>query len=257
MSKLNTNEIMKKTQYTLQEIAHLKQLIKQRVNASKEQQKGIRAKMRAMGFYGSEFGIYDCQVEDIDRLISSGTIKVIKDESSYHQNIKERTKKEDTYHIENKAKIISSFPPMVGNNPRILILGTMPGPESLRTGHYYANTRNSFWKIMADIFNGGDLPNLFEKRYDILRENGIALWDTLANCTREGSQDTNIQSETINDIQGLLETFPTINMVIFNGKKAASFVVPKINYKVAPSTSSANTIRYEKKLLEWKTALLY
>ena len=247
-----------KIQYTLQEIALLKQLIKQRVNASREQQKGIRDKMRSMGFYGSKFDIYNCQIEDIDRLISIGTISVIKGESSYHQGIKEviTTKKEEIYYAENKAKAINSFPPMVGNNPRILILGTMPGQESLLTGHYYANARNSFWKIMADIFNGGKLPNSFDERYDMLRENGIALWDTLANCTRDGSQDTNIQSETINDIQGFLETFPTINKIIFNGKKAASFVTPQINGIVVPSSSPANTIRYEEKLSAWKTALL-
>ena len=66
-----------KTVYTAQEIEKLKELIRQRVAAPSDKQKAIRDKMRDMGFYGSEFGIYDCQVSDLDALIANGTIKVL------------------------------------------------------------------------------------------------------------------------------------------------------------------------------------
>lgn len=66
-----------KTTYTAQEIEALKQLIQLRVKADRSKQKHIRDKMRDMGFYGSEFGIRDCHVSDLERLINCGIIKVV------------------------------------------------------------------------------------------------------------------------------------------------------------------------------------
>jgi G:T/U-mismatch repair DNA glycosylase len=34
------------------------------------------------------------------------------------------------------AAVKRSFPPIVGDNPRVLILGTLPGEESLRRREY-------------------------------------------------------------------------------------------------------------------------
>ena len=66
-----------KTTYTAQETEALKQLIRLRVKADRSTQKRIRDKMRAIGFYGSVFGIFDCQVSDLEHLINCGVIKVI------------------------------------------------------------------------------------------------------------------------------------------------------------------------------------
>jgi len=67
-----------KTTYTAREIEELKDLIRQRVKAvGKSAQKRIRDKMRDLGFYGSDFGIYDCQIYHLEGLIQSGVIKVI------------------------------------------------------------------------------------------------------------------------------------------------------------------------------------
>lgn len=67
-----------KTTYTSREIEQLKDLIRQRVKAvGKSAQKRIRDKMRDLGFYGSDFGIYDCQIYHLEGLIQSGTIKVV------------------------------------------------------------------------------------------------------------------------------------------------------------------------------------
>ncbi|MDR1699272.1 MAG: hypothetical protein LBR75_05575 [Prevotellaceae bacterium] len=42
------------------------------------EQKAIRDKMRAIGFYGGDdWGIYDLQVRDLENLIESGRIKVL------------------------------------------------------------------------------------------------------------------------------------------------------------------------------------
>lgn len=66
-----------KTDFTAQEIRELKNLIRQRVCADRADQKTIRNKMRRLGFYGSDFGIIDCHVSDLDRLINNGKIKVV------------------------------------------------------------------------------------------------------------------------------------------------------------------------------------
>ncbi len=66
-----------KNTFTAKEISDLKQLIRMRVNADKDDQKKIRRIMRSIGFYGSDYGIVDCQVSDLDGLIRSGMIKVV------------------------------------------------------------------------------------------------------------------------------------------------------------------------------------
>lgn len=38
--------------------------------------------------------------------------------------------------------------PIIDDQAKILILGFMPGTESLKRGQYYANKRNQLWKIM-------------------------------------------------------------------------------------------------------------
>ena len=47
------------------------------MNADRDDQKKIRRIMRSIGFYGSDYGIVDCQVSDLEGLIRSGMIKVI------------------------------------------------------------------------------------------------------------------------------------------------------------------------------------
>lgn len=66
-----------KNTFTAKEISDLKQLIRMRVNADKDDQKKIRRIMRSIGFYGSDYGIVDCQVSDLEGLIRSGMIKVV------------------------------------------------------------------------------------------------------------------------------------------------------------------------------------
>ena len=45
-------------------------------------------------------------------------------------------------------KNCKSFKPSVGNNSKILILGSMPGVKSLEMCQYYAYPQNRFWKIL-------------------------------------------------------------------------------------------------------------
>ena len=66
-----------KNEFTKEKIAQLKSLITERCKADSSKQKGIRAKMRRLGFYGGDdFGINDMTIEKFEQLIKSEKIKV-------------------------------------------------------------------------------------------------------------------------------------------------------------------------------------
>ena len=70
-----------KSKFTVSEIKELKRLITLRINpkTTKTEQKGIREKMRKVGFFGGDdWGIYDCQVCHLDCLIKLGKITINK-----------------------------------------------------------------------------------------------------------------------------------------------------------------------------------
>ncbi len=48
---------------------------------------------------------------------------------------------------------ISSFPPIIDKESKILILGSIPGVKSLEIQQYYAHPQNKFWKIIFDLFS--------------------------------------------------------------------------------------------------------
>jgi hypoxanthine-DNA glycosylase len=43
--------------------------------------------------------------------------------------------------------MVSSFPWVGDKHSKLIILGSMPGVESLRKQQYYAHPRNQFWRI--------------------------------------------------------------------------------------------------------------
>jgi len=123
---------------------------------------------------------------------------------------------------------------------------------------YYAHPQNAFWKIMARIL--GEARSYREKTA-LLKKNKIALWDVIKTCERKGSLDTAIKNPKYNDIESFLKKHPKIKRVLLNGGKAqASYIgyaKGKINlpYTRLPSTSPANTMKFELKLKAWKKVL--
>src|SRR5215470_7097638 len=78
---------------------------------------------------------------------------------------------------------VESFPPIVFERSKLLILGSTPGDVSLKAGQYYAHPRNVFWHIMGELF--GARPSLpYERKIEILQSVGVALWDVLRTCSR-------------------------------------------------------------------------
>jgi hypoxanthine-DNA glycosylase len=155
---------------------------------------------------------------------------------------------------------IFSFPPIIGANPKVLVLGTMPSVASLRAREYYGNPLNAFWKIMSAI-KGVDCPTDYEVKKQILKDMHITLWDVCHTCFRPGSADSDIRDEEPNDIKELLKANPSIEAIIFNGKTAEKLfrrhlkIIDGINKITLPSTSPAYTLPFEKKLETWQNTI--
>ena len=111
-----------------------------------------------------------------------------------------------------------SFGPIVDENSRVLILGTMPSVESRKIGFYYAHPRNRFWQVIANCF-GQLLPQSVDEKTSLLLANHIALWDVLGSCEITGSDDSSIRAPVYNDIVSLIKGKP-IEKVLCNGAKA-------------------------------------
>ena len=164
----------------------------------------------------------------------------------------------ETVPAKGKQEYSASFPPVVGETPRVLILGTLPGQESLRQQQYYAHPRNAFWKILFQIFKK-EFTTDYAKRLIFLMENKIALWDICRLGTRKGSLDSAIKHEIPNEIPLLIKNHPSIKNVFFNGKKAEQLFgkyferEARFTYTTLLSTSPANArYHYAQKLKNWR-----
>jgi len=159
--------------------------------------------------------------------------------------------------------IRKSFLPQANGDAETLILGSMPGEESLRQQRYYAHPQNAFWPIMGRLL-GFDPAIPYEQRLETLAERRIALWDVLASCTRQGSMDSDIKDGRPNDFKALFANCPKLKRVICNGGTAfklfaihAEGVAPEgCRILKAPSTSPAYaSMPFEAKLEAWKASL--
>ena len=154
-------------------------------------------------------------------------------------------------------KRISSFPPIISEGSKILILGSVPGAKSLEMQQYYAHPQNQFWKIIFELLKE-DFTSDYQKRTEIIRKNYIALWDVIDTCEREGSLDTKIRNEEHNDIIKILREHPTIKAVFCNGQKSFKNLKKilgkdsEIPIFFLPSTSPLHTVSFDKKLAEWE-----
>lgn len=159
---------------------------------------------------------------------------------------------------------IRGFPPVAAPDACVLVLGSMPSVASLAAGRYYAHSRNAFWPLMTKLLAIGD-DSPYEARLAAMREAGIALWDVLHSCRREGSLDTAIEEEEANDFAAFLAGHRRIRTVLFNGAKAeaafrghvlASGLAGGLALRRLPSTSPANASwSFARKLSAWREAL--
>lgn len=154
----------------------------------------------------------------------------------------------------------AGFPPILGINPRILILGTLPGAASLKQQQYYAHPQNAFWKVLETLFNIPASAS-YAERCEGVKAAQLAIWDVCHSACRPGSLDSAISAATVvaNDIQGLLVENPMITLIAFNGNTAATLfkkhikALPMIDTVTLPSTSPAYaSLRFAEKLERWQ-----
>lgn len=162
--------------------------------------------------------------------------------------------------------LIFSFPPVSAPSATTLILGSMPGEASLRAQEYYAHPRNLFWKILGELIDANpDLP--YPARLQKLTGAGLALWDVLQSCKREGSLDGDIDPHSIipNDFATFFASHPRIEQVFFNGamaetsfrrhvlKQLPADTTRSMRFTRLPSTSPANAgFSYARRLEAWR-----
>ena len=166
---------------------------------------------------------------------------------------------------------VASFPPQVGVDCRLLVLGTVPSKRSLELQQSYGHSQNLFWTFMGELFDAGpELP--YAERLARLHARGIGIWDVYEQVERPGSLDSRIvkASEVPNAIPRLLDRYPSIRAIALNGGKAAEgfrrHIEPnlsaaqreRIDVLALPSTSPANaSIPRAKKFEQWSVLLRY
>ena len=254
-----------KNQFTKDEFKKIEELISQKTLSTTSEQKGIRQKLRNLKFYCSDFDTEkNMTTETLNELLSTGDI-IIKESNEICSVIKQANINAG----QKNNNIKDGLPPMVGDSPKILILGTMPGDESLKEHAYYRNfSHNKFWDIIHSIF--ADETNISYE--ELLKKNHIALWDCIKRSERKGSTDNGFDKASMvpNDIERFLKENPTIKVIFLNGKSNATNSTKKIflrffkslnsKYNIIPLDSTANTnstISLEEKIKRWSVIRKY
>ena len=164
------------------------------------------------------------------------------------------------------SNFAASFAHVTNPSARILILGSIPGRESLKAERYYAHPRNHFWNIMGTLLGFAPETPYADRLFELQRR-GIALWDVMRSCQRAGSLDASIEPDTIeaNDFAAFFQNHSLLRAVFFNGATAqATFnkhVHPglpalPLKYIRLPSTSPAHAaMSFDQKLNAWKCIL--
>lgn len=144
-----------------------------------------------------------------------------------------------------KTNEIHPFGPVYDEHAKVLILGSFPSVKSREEMFFYAHPRNRFWKVMKAITGfEGDIGGISGKT-KMLKDNHIALWDTIASCEITGSSDLSISSVVVNDLSVILNS-ADIKAVFCNGKTSHKLYqkylekITGISAKALPSTSPAN-----------------
>lgn len=159
--------------------------------------------------------------------------------------------------------------PVIDATSRVLILGTLPGAESLRQQRYYSGSRNQFWALLGGVF-GASAGSTYAERLEFLAGHGIGLWDVLRSAERVGSSDAAIAQPEPNALGELFARLPTLRRVAFNGTKAESlwlmYIVPRrdvpresLTTTTLPSSSGSPgryVLPFEEKLARWSAFLL-
>ena len=154
------------------------------------------------------------------------------------------------------------LPAIIDEKTKVLIVGSMPGVQSLEKQQYYGNKQNHFWRIMEQIIEEKIVDD-YEGKIAQLQAHHIGLWDVIQSCERKGSLDAAIKQEIPNDFAQLFLRYPQIELIIFNGGKAYDVFKKKVGFDLLqgrafekmPSTSpipGRNIKTFDQKAEVWK-----
>ena len=114
-----------------------------------------------------------------------------------------------------------AFPPSIDAQTRLLVLGSLPGEESLRRGEYYAHPTNAFWWLIGEAIGADLVHRPYPDRLVALRQARIGLWDVIERAERAGSLDAAIRLAEHRDLAAFAATLPDLRAIAFNGGTAA------------------------------------
>ncbi|MBQ1821666.1 MAG: DNA-deoxyinosine glycosylase [Clostridia bacterium] len=159
-----------------------------------------------------------------------------------------------------RTEIVHPFPPFFRPDSHILILGSFPSVKSREQMFFYGHPQNRFWRVLAAVFSDAVPTTISEKRA-FLEKHRVALWDSIARCTIEGSADSSIRDVVPNDLSVILNAAP-IAEIFCNGKSSydcyARYIFPSLSREAVqlPSTSPANAAwSLERLISAWSRVL--
>jgi TDG/mug DNA glycosylase family protein len=148
------------------------------------------------------------------------------------------------------------LPPVGAAEPRLLILGSLPGEASLAAQRYYAHPRNGFWQLLGGVL-GEPLQDLsYDERLERLEQRGVALWDVVHAARRRGSLDQQLREIETRDLRAFVAKRPSLRGIAFNGGMAAAIGERQlaglaISTLALPSSSPAYTLSLAEKAARW------
>lgn len=158
--------------------------------------------------------------------------------------------------------MLKGLAPVWRPDARLLVLGSFPGSASLDAQQYYAHPRNAFWPVMAALLKEPELPQLaYAQRLLRLQAAGIALWDAVAECERDGSLDSAIRKAQPSGLADLVARLPGLRAIACNGATAyreTARLLPGAPWPLLqlPSTSPAHAgLPLAAKIQTWQQAL--
>lgn len=152
----------------------------------------------------------------------------------------------------------ASFAPHVAPDTRLLILGSLPGAQSLAEQQYYAHPTNQFWRLVGAVIDEPLAELDYDERLLRLRSARIGLWDVIRTAERRSSSDSEIREVEAHDLASLVARLPELRMVAFNGGTATAIGRRQLSAALGiafvdlPSSSAANTSRFSAKQEQWR-----
>lgn len=163
-----------------------------------------------------------------------------------------------------QAALKHCFAPIVRDDTRVLLLGSLPGVVSLAKRQYYGHPQNQFWRLIGAVIDRELAPLPYAARLEALLDAKVGLWDTVASATRKGSLDADIRLHAASDLAALVDRLPALRAVGFNGGTSARIgrkqleAVTHLTLVDLPSSSPAYAmLSFERKLERWRALAAY